>query len=130
MLKSQKPGTVANAKRTALSLVFLFLAGIGAYGQEDRDEVLRINTSLVVVPIRVVDTDGRFVPQVRKENFRVFEDSVEQEIAYFEADNAPFTVALVMDVSDSASPKLKQIQDAAIAFVTQLRPDDRAIVFA
>ena len=129
MLKSQKHRIVSNAKAIALSLVSLFLAGVGAYGQ-DRDEVLRINTSLVVVPVRVVDANGRFVPQLRKENFHVFEDSVEQEIAYFEADNAPFTVALVMDVSDSASPKLKQIQEAAIAFVNQLRPDDRAIVFA
>jgi Ca-activated chloride channel family protein len=117
-------------KRFALALSCLLFISAHTYGQDERDEVLRIDTSLVVVPMRVVDRNGRFVPNLRKENFRVFEDSIEQKLAYLDTDNAPFTVALVLDVSDSARFKLKEIQDAAITFVNQLRPDDRAIIFA
>ena len=116
--------------RLALALGCLLFIWAHAYGQDEREEVLRIDTSLVVVPLRVVDLNGRFVPNLRKENFRVFEDSNEQKIAYLDTDNAPFTVALVLDVSDSARFKLREIHEAAIAFVNQLRSDDRAIVFA
>lgn len=116
-------------KRFAVTLASLLFFCAHAHSQEVSDEILRIDTSLVVVPVRVLDANGRFIPNLKKENFRVFEDSVQQEIAHFETDNAPFTVALILDTSDSTTFKLKQIQEAAIAFLNQLRPADHAIVF-
>nr|MDQ3746856.1 hypothetical protein [Acidobacteriota bacterium] len=92
------------------------------------DEVVRVSTSLVTVPVGVLDRQGRFVPGLSQGQFRLFENGVEQEIAYFEGAEKPFTVALLLDMSDSARLKQKDIQDAAIAFVEQLRPDDRVIV--
>src|SRR6185295_8603382 len=55
---------------------------------------------------------------------------IEQRIAYFDSADKPFTVALLLDISDSTKFKLKEIQDAAIAFTEQLRPEDRVIVVA
>lgn len=94
----------------------------------DEDEVVRVNASLVTVPVSVLDRDGRFIGGLRQEDFRVLEDGVEQRIAYFAPVEQPFTVALVIDTSGSTRFKLEEIQDAAIAFLDQLRPADRVIV--
>jgi VWFA-related protein len=92
------------------------------------DEVVRVNASLVTVPVSVLDRDGRFIGGLSKEDFRIFEDGAEQEVAYFAPVEQPFTVALVIDTSGSTRFKLEDIQDAAIAFLDQLRSDDRVIV--
>ncbi|HEX8338499.1 MAG TPA: VWA domain-containing protein [Pyrinomonadaceae bacterium] len=94
----------------------------------DEDEVVRVNAALVTVPVSVLDRDGRFIGGLRQEDFRVLEDGVEQRIAYFAPVEQPFTVALVIDTSGSTRFKLEDIQDAAIAFLDQLRPADRVIV--
>jgi Ca-activated chloride channel homolog len=94
------------------------------------DDVVRISTNLVTVPIGVMDHQGRFVSDLKEEQFHLFEDGVEQKIAYFESAEKPFTVALLLDTSDSTQFKLKDIQDAALVFVDQLRPDDRVMVAA
>jgi VWFA-related protein len=92
------------------------------------DEVVRVNASLVTVPVSVLDRDGRFIGGLGKEDFRVYEDGVEQQVAYFAPVEQPFTVALVLDTSGSTRFRLEDIQDAAIAFLDQLRPADRVLV--
>ncbi len=92
------------------------------------DEVVRVNTALVTIPVSILDHDGRFIPNLRKEDFRIFEDGTEQEVAYFATVEQPFTVALVIDTSNSTRFKLEDVQDAAIAFLDQLRPEDKALV--
>jgi VWFA-related protein len=92
------------------------------------DEVVRVSTSLVTIPVSILDRDGRFIPNLGKEDFRIFEDGVEQQVAYFAATEQPFTVALVIDTSNSTRFKLEDIQDAAIAFLDQLRPEDQMLV--
>ncbi|HEX5709322.1 MAG TPA: VWA domain-containing protein [Pyrinomonadaceae bacterium] len=92
------------------------------------DDVVTVNTALVTIPVSVMDRDARFVSDIRKEEFRIIEDGVEQEVAYFASVEMPFTVALVLDTSGSTQFKLDDIQRAAIAFVNQLRPEDRVMV--
>ncbi|HEV2763291.1 MAG TPA: VWA domain-containing protein, partial [Pyrinomonadaceae bacterium] len=94
----------------------------------DEGEVVRVNTSLVTIPVSVLDRDGKYVAGIRKEEFRVYEDGVEQDIAYFAQVDVPFTVALVIDTSGSTRFRLEEIQDAAVAFVEQLKPNDRVLV--
>jgi len=94
------------------------------------DEVLRVETNLVTVPVSVMDKDGKYIPNLRKEDFHLFENDVEQDIAFFASVEAPFTVALVLDMSDSTTAFRRDIQDAANAFVRQLRKNDRAMVVA
>jgi Ca-activated chloride channel family protein len=99
-------------------------------GADDDDDVVRISTALVTVPVSVMDRQGRFIDHLRREDFLIYEDGVEQEVAFFETADKPFTVALVLDVSDSARLKLAEIQEAAVAFLGQLHPADRVIVIA
>jgi Ca-activated chloride channel family protein len=91
-------------------------------------DVVRVDTSLVTVPVAVLDRQGRFVYDLGKEDFRIFENGVEQEIAYFATVEEPFTVVLMLDTSSSVWKKLDQIKEAAISFVGQLRPMDRVMV--
>jgi hypothetical protein len=75
-----------------------------------------------------MDRDGKFIPNLTKDDFRIWEDDTEQKVAYFASTEKPFTVALVIDTSASTRYKIEEIQDAAISFVNQLRPDDKVIV--
>ncbi|HEX8459247.1 MAG TPA: VWA domain-containing protein [Pyrinomonadaceae bacterium] len=102
--------------------------GADASEEVDENEVVRVNTSLVTIPVSVMDRAGKYVPSIRQQEFRIWEEGVEQEIAYFAAVEKPFTVALVIDTSGSTRYRLTEIQDAAISFVNQLRPADRVLV--
>ncbi|HXD34326.1 MAG TPA: VWA domain-containing protein [Pyrinomonadaceae bacterium] len=91
-------------------------------------DTLRVDTSLVTLPVSVMDRYGRYIPNLSKKDFRIFDQGVEQKIAYFATVDQPFTVALVLDTSDSTHFKLEDIQNAAIAFVNQLQNQDRVMV--
>ena len=94
------------------------------------DEVIRVDTQLVTIPVKVSDRKNRFFGGLKKEDFRVFEDDIEQEVALFSNEEQPFTVALVLDMSYSTKFKIAEIQAAAIAFISQLREQDRLAVIS
>ena len=91
-------------------------------------DVVRIDTNLVTVPVSVMDRQGRFIGDLLRAQFKVFENDVEQKIIHFEPTEKPFTVALVLDTSASTFFHLWEIKEAAIAFAKQLRPQDRVLV--
>ena len=91
-------------------------------------EVIRVETDLVVFPVRVTDKKGRPIADIKQEELRIFEDGVEKELAYFSDTDQPFTVALLLDMSYSSVFKLLEIQEAAKKFVAQLRPVDKVMV--
>jgi Ca-activated chloride channel family protein len=91
-------------------------------------ETLRVETNLITIPVSVFDRNGLYIPGLTQKNFKIFEDGVEQDIAYFGTSEKPFTVALVIDVSPSTAYKIEEIQRAARAFVDQLQPHDNVIV--
>jgi len=99
-------------------------------GGQEGLEVVRIDTTLVTVPVSVLDRNGRFIPDLQKQDFHIYEDGIEQDIAYFAPTETPFTVILMLDTSASTWSKLGQIKDAAKAFVEQLRPDDQVGVIS
>jgi Ca-activated chloride channel family protein len=94
----------------------------------------QINNStpaLITIPTVVMDRNGRYVANLRKEDFKIFDNGVEQQVAYFAPIEKPFTVALMLDVSGSTQYQLAQIREAADTFVGRLRSNDRltAITF-
>jgi VWFA-related protein len=94
----------------------------------DSNDVVRINTTLVTIPVSVMERDGRYVPNLRKQDFRIWEDGVEQQIAFFATVDKPFSLVLMLDTSSSTRFQLNEIQDAAITFVNQLQANDRVMV--
>lgn len=91
-------------------------------------DVIKVETQLVSLPVRVMDKKGRFIGGLGQADFKVFEDGVEQEVAMFSNEHEPFTVALMLDMSYSTTFKIAEIQSAAIAFIDQLRPQDKVMV--
>src|SRR5215813_7886709 len=87
-----------------------------------------MDTALVTIPVSVMDRYGKFVPFLKKRDFRLYEDGVEQNIESFNSIETPFHVALVLDTSNSTTFKFNDIQDAAFAFIKQLRPDDQVMI--
>lgn len=123
-------------------LICCFLTLPQLQGQQIRptpvpqNDVVRIETSLVALPVKVNDRRGRVVYGLRRDQFRVFENGIEQEISSFEAPSdstqdqsvRPLNVALLLDASDSTEFKLEKIRSAALAFVDLLRSGDRVLV--
>src|SRR6478672_1831544 len=105
-------------------------AAAASSGPEEIDagDVVRVNTTLVTLPVSVSDRDGRYIPNLRKEDFRLWEEGVEQNVAFFSSVDKPFSVVLMIDTSGSTRFRLDEIQEAAITFVNQLRQDDRVMV--
>ncbi|MGC2238154.1 MAG: VWA domain-containing protein [Pyrinomonadaceae bacterium] len=97
---------------------------------EDDDEVLKIETNLVTIPVSVLDRDGRFISGLEQRDFQIFENNVLQKVDYFASVEQPFTVVLLIDVSPSTQYRIDEIQDAAIAFFNQLRNNDRVVVIS
>src|SRR5690242_20100069 len=102
--------------------------GPAAPEEVDAGDVVKINSTLVTIPVSVMDRDGRYVPNLQKEEFRIWEDGVEQDVAFFQSVDKPFSVVLMLDTSPSTQFRLEDIQDAAISFINQLRSDDRVMV--
>lgn len=93
------------------------------------DEI-KVETDLVVVPVRITSRDQRPVTDLRQADFRIFENGEQQTISYFSATDQPFTVALMLDMSYSTVFKLEEIQAAALLFISKLRETDRVMVVA
>lgn len=96
----------------------------------DDDEVIKIETNLVTMPVSVLDRDGRFISGLQQKDFKIFENGIEQKVDYFQSVEQPFSVILLIDVSPSTQFAIDEIQNAAISFINQLRTGDRVMVIA
>ena len=94
----------------------------------EENDVVRVSTSLITVPAEVLDRTGRYIGNLQKDDFRIYENGVEQELAYFASVEQPFTVALLLDVSGSTQSQLEAIRSAANVFIKRLRPNDRLLL--
>jgi Ca-activated chloride channel family protein len=103
---------------------------IAGEGETVEGDTLTINTGLVTVPVTVMDRNGHYVPNLTRRDFKVFENGVEQRVAYFATVDAPFTVVLLIDTSGSTHFKIEEMQSAAINFVNQLKEQDRVMVMS
>jgi Ca-activated chloride channel family protein len=128
-----------------LTLIIVVFCGSVAFAQEtsptpyptppplieDDDEVLNIDSRLVIVPVSVTDGNGNPVKGLSKESFRLREENKSQEIAEVSAaDKVPLEIAILFDVSASTDPMFKFEQETAAKFLQDvMRPEDRATIF-
>lgn len=90
----------------------------------DRPADIRIDTTLVLIPVAVTDPMSRFVTGLDKENFKLFEDKVEQDITQFSSEDAPLSVGIVFDTSGSMGAKLQKSRQAVAQFMKTANPQD------
>jgi VWFA-related protein len=92
-------------------------------------DVIRVDTELVSVNVSVVDRGtNRGVNGLTKDDFRLYEDNVPQQIASFESGSAPFNLMLLIDLSGSTAKVVELIKSAALHFVEAARPFDRIAI--
>lgn len=115
----------------ASSLIALLVTFTVAVQAQD-DEVVRVNTDLVVLNVTVTDKDGQYVPGLKLADFKVFEEGREvpiKLISSFGAQESPFAAVILLDTSGSMESRLSLGRSAAIRFLDGLRPEDVAAVF-
>jgi VWFA-related protein len=117
-------------KTFAVLIVLLFSVNFFAQTKNDDDEVLRVDTQLVDVPIVVTDKYGKPLLNLKQSNFTVFEDGKPQQIENFGSTSAPFEVVLLLDTSGSTRNELNLIRSAAENFIASLRTGDKVSIIA
>lgn len=93
----------------------------------DDYRILR-DVNLVVLHASVLDDRGRFVPDLKQEHFRVYEDKVEQKLALFKREDIPVSVGLVIDNSGSMRDKRERVNTASLTFVKTSNRSDEVFV--
>jgi Ca-activated chloride channel family protein len=101
-----------------------------AAAQDQDDDVVRVTTDLVVLNVTVLDKDGKFVPGLKRTDFQIIEDGVEQKVGGFTAEETPFAAAILLDISGSMETRLTLGRSAAIRFLEGLREEDVAAVYS
>jgi len=89
---------------------------------------IRVDTTVVLIPVTVTDPLNRFVTGLEKENFKIFEDKAEQKISQFSSEDAPLSVGLVFDTSGSMGSKLEKSRQAVAEFLKTMNPDDESFL--
>ncbi len=85
---------------------------------------IRVESTLVLIPVTVTDPLNRFVTGLERENFRLFEDKSEQKLTHFASEDAPLSVGLVFDTSGSMGSKLDKSRQAVAQFFKTANPED------
>ena len=91
-------------------------------------KTLQANVDLVLVPVTVTDSYNHPVLDLPKQEFKLYEDSVEQPIRYFSREDAPISIALILDYSASMKNKIEYENEAVKEFFIHANPDDEYFV--
>ncbi len=94
-------------------------------------ETIRLSTDLVVIDVQVLNRKtGEIINGLKASDFELHEDGVKQEITHFSQDRLALSVILLMDLSGSVSPVLRDIQDGALLALDRLKEQDEVAVIA
>jgi len=115
---------------TALAcLAALFAAATPAAAQDVDDDVISVDSDLVLVNATVTDKKGAPLLGLSRDNFRVVEDGTAQKIDVFETEEAPFAAVILLDTSGSMETRVSLARSAAMRFLYGIRPDDRVAIY-
>jgi VWFA-related protein len=112
-----EPQTDSSAEKTAHE-------GTAARAVQPISGTFLVNSDLVLIPVSVTDGKGRAVNGLDKDQFTLYEDKVEQVITHFAAEDAPVSIGIVFDASDSMEPRMHKAREAVNALVRNANPDD------
>ncbi len=104
-----------------------FAAALIAFSQSPQTNI-RVDTTLVLIPVTVTDSLNRFVLGLEKQDFRVFEDGKEQKIKQLSGEDAPLSVGLLVDTSGSMGSKIDTSRRAVAQFLKTMNPQDEGFL--
>lgn len=114
--------------RVPFILALLFLASFSIFAQDD-DDVVKVDSSIVVVNATITDGSGNHVSGLRQNLFSIFENGIEQEISFFAAEETPFAAVVLLDTSGSMEQRVSMARSAAIKFLDGIRDGDSAEIY-
>lgn len=112
-----------------LLLLLTFLFGACVVAAQTDNDVITVDSSIVVLNASVTDASGRSVGGLRQELFHVFENGVEQRIESFLAEETPFAAVILLDTSGSMQSRVAMARSSAIQFLGGLRSSDVAAIY-
>ncbi|MDQ5837713.1 MAG: VWA domain-containing protein [Acidobacteriota bacterium] len=113
----------------ALSLPLPRQASAQARQKDADDDVVRVESDLVILNVTVTDRRGRYVHKLTRPDFKIFEDGREQQVGFFSVEETPFAAAILLDTSGSMETRITLARAAAIRFLEGLREEDVASVY-
>ena len=113
----------------ALLLVFHLSFSVYLNAQTKDDEVISVDSSIVVMNAAVTDASGKGIRGINPKLFHVFEDGQEQEIKSFDAEETPFAAVILLDTSGRMETRVSLARAAAIQFLDGMRPDDFTAIY-
>src|SRR5215472_7828115 len=131
-----------------VAAIALFSVSLGSWAQVDVDDVhvtprveppkntaesndpslkthtkpVKVDVSLVLVPVTITDPMNRLVTGLDKENFEVFENKEQQEVRTFSSEDAPVSIGVIFDMSGSMSSKIERAKEAVVEFFRTANP--------
>jgi VWFA-related protein len=115
--------------RVFLLCICATLAPVVAAQEVGPDDVIKVNTDLVVLDAQVIDKKTRKVfGPLRKEDFQILEENLKQQIVYFGQDQLPLSVLLLLDISGSVRPVIQTIGEGANNALRHLKPEDEVAI--
>lgn len=112
-----------------LLLLIFFFAISTVPAQEKDDDVLNVDSSLVVLNATITDAAGKPSLGLKQTQFKIYEDGQEQKIDFFEAEKTPFAAVVLIDTSGSMEQRVSMARSAAINFLDGLRADDVTAIY-
>lgn len=112
-------------------ILFALLVLVNAYTllSQDDDEIINVDSSLVILNATISDGSGKHVSGLTQKNFKIFEEGAEQEISLFTAEETAFAAVILIDTSGSMEGSVSMARAAAIRFLDGLRQNDLAAIY-
>lgn len=92
------------------------------------DETIKVDTNLVNLNVRVIDRNNRTLSDVRQDEFRVFEDGVQQKIEFISKEEVPISYGLAIDTSGSLRAQINKVIDAGKTIISNNKPGDETFL--
>ncbi len=108
-------------------LLILIFVSANLFAQDE--EIVKIDSSLVVLNAAITDPNGKFVKSLTQNQFKILEDGVEQKVSFFETEDLPFAAVILIDTSGSMETRLSLARAAAINFLDGIRMDDQVSIY-
>lgn len=109
-------------------LLCCFVIPISVFAQDPPSPNIRVDSTLVLVPVTVTDASNRYVLGLEKQDFHVFEDDAEQQIKQFSGEDAPLSVGLIVDTSGSIGTKMDLCRQAVAQLMKTMNSEDEAFL--
>jgi len=117
--------------RTQFALALALNAAIAAWAQPPAKPAqpdIRVESTLVLVPVTVTDARHRYVLGLEQQNFRIFEDGAEQKVRQFSGEDAPLSVGFIVDTSGSIGSKIELCRESVVQFLKTMNDQDEAFL--